>query len=71
MAEKGTIIAGGNGETIFRNAEYAAQKYGGSAADYVKKSSSGYKIPDGRTISTHWIENIKTGERFEFKTIIE
>jgi len=33
-----------------------------------KMSSNSYTAPDGTKFETHWVENIKTGERVEFKT---
>ena len=43
----------------------------GSPADWVKKKSFPYKAPDGKTIELHWIENTKTGEQREFKSIFD
>lgn len=71
MAEEGIVIAGKGAKKAFEKAEYAAQKYGGHPNDYVKKTSTAVVAPNDKVISTHWIENIKTGERFEFKTIYE
>ena len=36
-----------------------------------KKSSSEYLALDGKKIESHWVENIKTGERQEFKSIFD
>jgi RHS repeat-associated protein len=52
----------------FRGAARAAKKYGGDPSDWVKKSSAPHTAPDGKRFETHWIENIKTNERQEFKT---
>ena len=68
MAEQGTTIAGGKSGKVFRNAQYIADEYGGNAADWVKKSSSNHSTPNGTLFETHWVENIKTGQRVEFKT---
>jgi RHS repeat-associated protein len=65
MGEAGTIMPG-----PFRNAPRVAQQYGGSTPDWVKKYSSAYVAPDGRHIETHWVENVRTGQRVEFKTKI-
>lgn len=67
MAEVGTIMAGPGGRTAFRNAPRVAQQYGGSPDDWVKKTSSSYTAADGTTFETHWVENIHTGQRVEFK----
>ena len=68
LGEVGTTIAGAGARVPFRGAERIAEEYGGNAADWVKKSSSSYTAPDGTVFQTHWIENIRTGERIEFKT---
>ena len=52
----------------FRDAGRVAQEYGGNPADWVKKTSSSYTARDGVQFETHWVENIKTGQRVEFKT---
>lgn len=70
LEEKGTVIAGTGTSTIFRGANRVAKKYGGTPEDWVKKSSNEYVAKDGAKISTHWVENIKTGQRVEAKTII-
>lgn len=68
MGEVGEIIAGTGGRVPFRDAGKIARQYGGKAADWVKKRSSSYTAKDGTQFETHWVENIKTGERVEFKT---
>ena len=68
LGEKGKIIAGPNSKYPFRNANKYSKCYGGNSSEWVKKSSSFYKSSDGRKFETHWIENIKTEQRYEFKT---
>jgi len=68
MSETGETITGPGSQTAFRNAGQTAQKYGGNAADWVKKSSSHYNDATGADFETHWVENVKTGQRVEFKT---
>lgn len=68
MSEVGEIMAGTGGRVAFRDAQRVAQQYGGNAADWVKKTSSSYTARDGVKFETHWVENIKTGQRVEFKT---
>ena len=71
MAEDGTIIAGGNTGKELRKASGLADEYGGSANDYVKKTSTSHTASDGTKIQTHWEENTRTGDRFNLKTKIE
>jgi len=68
LTEVGTIMAGSGGRTIFRDAGRVAQQYGGSPGDWVKKTSSTFIATDGTKVETHWVENIKTGQRVEYKT---
>lgn len=64
----GEDIAGGTASKPFRDADRAAQTYGGSAEEWVKRSSSNKLAPDGTKSETHWIQNLSTGQREEFKT---
>ncbi len=66
----GKEIAGGASGTTFRDAAQKADAYGGEAGDYVKVSSDAYVTPDGMSLSTHAVQNQKTGEIFEPKSII-
>jgi len=68
MGEVGEIMAGAGGRVAFRDAQRVAQAHGGDAADWVKKKSSSYLSRDGTRFETHWVENIRTGQRVEFKT---
>jgi RHS repeat-associated protein len=68
MTEVGTVMAGPGGRVPFRDASRVADLHGGNAADWVKKTSSSYLAPDGTRFETHWVENIRTAERVEFKT---
>jgi hypothetical protein len=67
LGEAGTIMAGTGGRVPFRDAGRVAQQYGGNPADWVKKTSSSHTV-NGTTFETHWVENIRTGQRVEFKT---
>jgi hypothetical protein len=69
MGEAGTIIAGQGASTAFRDAAKFAEQYGGDAVDWVKKSSSSFTAQDFIQFETHWVENLLTGQRVEFKTI--
>lgn len=68
MSEVGEIIAGQGSKAKFRDAQRVADTYGGNADDWVKKSSSSYSAPDGTKFETHWVENLQTGQRVEYKT---
>lgn len=71
MAEEGIIIAGGESGAVFRQAGRYAAEYGGRAVDWVKKTSTSFTAADGATFQIHWVENIRTGLRTAFKTILE
>ncbi|MBU0944259.1 MAG: hypothetical protein KJ804_12375, partial [Proteobacteria bacterium] len=68
MNEAGTIMAGRGAKVPFRGAGRAAKQYGGNASDWTKKTSSSYTARDNTQFETHWVENIKTSQRVEFKT---
>lgn len=68
MAEAGRVIAGIGSDVAFRDAARVAQQYGGAAADWVKKSSTSFRAADGTRFETHWVENVTTGQKVEFKT---
>ena len=68
MGEVGETMAGADARAAFRGAKRIAEEYGGDAADWVKRRSSSYTARDGAKFETHWVENIRTGERVEFKT---
>ena len=71
MKETGSVIAGRGSRDVFRDAPLKAKEYGGSPDDWVKKSSSFYKALDGKEIEMHWIENTRSGQREEFKSIFD
>jgi filamentous hemagglutinin len=68
MGEAGMIMAGQGGRVAFRDAARIAKEYGGNAVDWVKKTSSSFTAKDGIQFETHWVENLQTGQRVEFKT---
>lgn len=46
-------------------------KYGRDASNWTKVvSSTTYKGRDGLRFSTHWYQNVSTGARVEYKTVI-
>jgi hypothetical protein len=66
--EKGIIGAGKGSNKVFRDAVYKAKNYGGNPEDYVKMYSEGYyRVTDTLKVQTHWVENTKTGVRYEMK----
>ncbi|HET7106539.1 MAG TPA: hypothetical protein VFI38_07005 [Candidatus Acidoferrum sp.] len=71
VAEKGTVIAGGASGTAFRDAAKWARDLGGKAEDWVKMSSSSYSAGDNAKFSTHWVENVVSGARTAYKTVID
>ncbi len=68
MGEAGKVMAGPGARTPFRDASRVAREYGGRASDWVKKTSTPHTARDGVKFETHWVENIRTGQRVEFKT---
>ncbi|ARF09630.1 putative hemagglutinin [Indivirus ILV1] len=67
MGEIGTPFAGGNTGKVFRDEPRIINQYGGEIGDWVKKSSSKFTTKAGQDIELHWIENVKTGKRVEYK----
>jgi len=70
MGEAGTVMAGGRSGTVFRDAERFAKTYGGKADEWVKKTTNSFRAKDGNLFETHWVENLRTHQRVEFKTKI-
>lgn len=68
MAEAGTKMAGTGARVPFRDAQRIAAEHGGNPADWGKMTSSSHTARDGVTFETHWVENVRTGQRVEFKT---
>jgi hypothetical protein len=68
VGEQGSRFAGAGTNKPFRDAQSVASEYGGSPGDWVKMNSSSHIAPDGTQFETHWVQNLKTGQRVEFKT---
>lgn len=68
---KGVVIAGPGSRKILKQSNRLAEQYGGNSSDWTKKSSPLYVGEDGKGFQTHWYENTTTGQRVEYKTIIE
>jgi RHS repeat-associated protein len=71
MAETGTIIAGPGSKIKFNDAPKTAQQLNAKVTELVKKTSSSFRAADGTIIQTHWVENIKTGVKDFFKSVIK
>jgi hypothetical protein len=67
LGEAGTAIAGAGTNTVLRGAPRLVDQYGGAAGDWAKMGGSSYRGADGFQFETHWYQNVRTGERFEFK----
>lgn len=70
IAQTGIGLAGSGTENALRVAQQLAQDYGGEPGDWAKMSSTARDMPDGTHIETHWYENVVTGQRVEYKSII-
>jgi RHS repeat-associated protein len=72
-AEGGFRIAGAGAKTALRDAQRLVSEYGGKTSDWAKMSSTSYR-PSGAAASaafeTHWYQNVATGLRVEYKTIM-
>jgi len=63
-------IAGLESGTIFRDAPWYAEQYGGDPADYVKYVSAEWiTAPNGETFQIHWVENVATGQIYDAKAV--
>ena len=71
MSEAGKIIAGAGSRLPFRDAPRIAKTYGGNVNEWVKKTSSSYLAKDGTRFESHWVENLITGQKVEFKTKLQ
>ena len=67
VSEPGKIIAGEGAKDPFKHAAKFASDYGGSAEDWVKKTSMKAFTKDGRAFETHWVENLITSQRLQYK----
>lgn len=67
MSDEGRLIAGPGG-SAFRDVGRIIDQYGGTAEQWAKMSSRKFVDGAGRSFETHWVENLITGARTEFKT---
>lgn len=68
-AGSGVVLAGGTHKVAFRQAEAFAAQYGGTAADYVKKTTTQSVTSGGgsKVHQIHWVENVRTGAIYDVK----
>jgi hypothetical protein len=69
MGEVGKIFAGQGSVPFkaFRNESHFIEKYGGQTGDWVKKTSTNFTTKSGQMSEIHWVENVVTGQRIDFK----
>ena len=67
MGETGKALAGAGTNKVFRNEPRIVGTYGGKIGEWAKKSSSNFVTNGGKKIEVHWVENVKTGQKVEFK----
>ena len=70
VAGAGTSIAGAGTSTTLRVAEQLASEYGGDPYAWAKMTSDTFTDSDGFQFSTHWYENLETGQQVEWKTVL-
>jgi hypothetical protein len=68
QAGKGVSIAGAGTRTGRQIDDIArlVKQYGGEAQDWAKMSTG--RTVNGVRVEVHWYENVRTGQRVEFKT---
>ena len=67
MGEVGKTFAGKGTDKLFRNEDRIVKQYGGEMGEWNKKTSSNFTTKSGQKIELHWVENVKTGKRVEYK----
>lgn len=69
----GTAIAGAGARRgrAIQDIDRLLAQYGGEAGDWTKMTTRAHVADDGTKLSVHWYENIRTGQRVEFKTKID
>ncbi len=65
LGQSGKVIA-----NVVRDAPRLVAKYGGRAGDWRKMTSATYAGRGGFKFSTHWYQNVTTGARVEYKTVL-
>jgi hypothetical protein len=66
---RGVTIAGGHSKAAHRHAERFAEQYGGSASEWVKKSTTASVSTQGGSVvhQLHWVENVRTRQIVDVK----
>jgi RHS repeat-associated protein len=67
MSQGSRVIAGQGAKSALRDAPRLAAQYGGRAEDWVKMTSTQYRVVDGVNQQVHWYENVAKGLRVEPK----
>ena len=70
----GTAMAGAGarrGRKPIEDINRLIAEYGGEAGDWAKMTTRSHVADDGTRFSVHWYENVRTGQRYEFKTKID
>jgi hypothetical protein len=67
MGEAGRHIAGAGTTKALWDKERILRDYGGRIEDWAKKSSDKFKTYSNQEVELHWLENIKTQRRVEYK----
>ena len=68
QAGRGVAIAGAGARSgrLIDDIVRVTQTYGGDAAEWAKMSTG--RTVNGVRVEVHWYENVRTGQRVEFKT---
>jgi uncharacterized membrane protein len=67
MGEVGIPFAGFGTNKIFRNEDRIIKEYGGNIGEWVKSRSSKFVTKTGQEVELHWVENIISKKRVEYK----
>jgi hypothetical protein len=66
----GRPIIGAATKTVLNDSGRLAEQYGGQWFDWAKMTTRSCTA-EGKQIAVHWYEDLATGTRVEFKTILE
>jgi hypothetical protein len=70
LSQSGEVIAGRGSQKLLWDHKRICEIHGGKPSDWVKKKSTKqYTLADGTKISMHWLENLKTQKKVEFKYV--
>jgi RHS repeat-associated protein len=68
MTVRGTVIAGGPGRPAIRDIQRLVRVHGSQPRDWVKVSGPSHRL-GGRVVEMHWYQNLRTGQRVDFKPV--